>query len=173
MRPKPPNNEPLAYWDSASGGTPPRWWLYHRYVQQRRPVTSIAEELGRSVSGIHVILKRYEIPLRGRGDVKAWKQLLTREWLLEMLDAGMSMRAMARHTGAAEKTIMRALHRHRLVAPGCAPTTELIRMMHEAGRTIPEIAHSLRLHPRTVRDKMLRADIQPHPPGRRKVSSAG
>lgn len=170
MRPPPPNNEALAYWDSSSGTTPPRWWLYHRYVQQRLPVTKIAEECGRSVSGMHRMLQRYSIPLRGRGDVRPWKQLLTREWLLEMLDAGMSMRAMARHTGADEKTIMRALYRHGLLAPDCAPTTDLIRMMHEAGRTIPEIAHSLSLCTRTVRDKMLRADIQPHPPGRRKAS---
>lgn len=168
----PPNNEPLNYWAGPDAGPPPRWWLYHRYITERRPVEDIAAEIGRSVSGLHVMLRRHNIPTRGAHDRQQWRDRLTREWCLEMLNAGMSMAAMARHVGCGEKTIMRALHRHRLVAPQVGPTAEMVRAMYEAGRSIPQVAHSLGLRHETVRDIMRRADIAPRRPGRRRLEAA-
>lgn len=137
------------------------------------PIVDIARQVGMSESGIHRMLRRLDVPTRGRSDGHApWGDVLTRRRLEAAADEGMTAHALAVEVGCPRASIVWwAARRGVLAYAGIGEVSpgemDHARRLYKEGQSIADVATVLGRDVKSIGIILRAAGATIRPRGRR------
>lgn len=129
-------------------------WLRQRYLVDRLPVATIAEQAGVSVDVVYRACRGAGFPHRGKGGAHPPIELDPR-WLQQQIEAGFSPGAIARDSDVDRSTVVWALARHQLLDVSAEPRAAQAAKLYAAGASLAAVADRLGVGRRRVTEWLM------------------
>ncbi|TMR10975.1 hypothetical protein ETD86_37300 [Nonomuraea turkmeniaca] len=150
-------------------------WLRRRYLRERAPVETIADDAGCDVSTVYRALTRFGIPHRGSHSSSrpTWGDILTSEFLQARVEAGWNMSEIARDAAAAaggggrcsSSTVMWWLAKRGLLSVDDPRADRAVAWYRDEDWTLQEIADQLHVTKRRVTIWLMARGVELYGPG--------